>query len=87
MKQDPKASACLAAFASASERTSCAAVRAPVEPRLIAEWLQDVSAAATFRDRAGVWWRTYASGFLEDLPNQLAARAVPETALEAEQSP
>ncbi len=64
-----------------------AASRAPVEPGLISTFLEDVSAAATFRDRAGVWWRTHASGFLEDLPNQLMARAVQETALEEEQSP
>jgi hypothetical protein len=64
-----------------------AAARAPVEPRLISGWAEDVSVAATFRDRAGVWWRTHASGFLEDLPNQLEERAVPETALEAEQAP
>jgi cbb3-type cytochrome oxidase subunit 3 len=61
-----------------------AAARAPLEPRLISARLQDVSVAATFRDRTGVWWRTHASGFLEGLPNQLEARAVPETALEAE---
>jgi hypothetical protein len=59
--------------------------RAPVEPHLIAGWLDEVSVAVTFRDRAGVWWRTNASGFLEDLPNQREARAVPETTLEAEQ--
>jgi hypothetical protein len=63
-----------------------AEVRAPVEPSLISALLEDVSMAATFRDRAGVWWRTHASGFLEDLPNQLLARSAQETALEADQS-
>lgn len=64
-----------------------ASARAPVEPRLMAAWLQDASAAATFRDRAGTWWRTHASGFLEELPNQLEARAARDAALAAERSP
>lgn len=61
-----------------------AVAHVPMERRLIAEWFQDVSVAATFRDRAGVWWRAHASGFLESLPNQLEARAIQKTALEAE---
>ncbi len=35
-----------------------ATARAPVESGLISTFLEDVSAAATFRYRAGVWWRT-----------------------------
>ena len=61
--------------------------RAPIEPDLISGWLDEVSAAVTFRDRAGVWWRTHATGFLEELPNQLEAQAIPEAATDVEQAP
>lgn len=45
--------------------------RAPVDPGLLSdEPMQDVSAFVTFRDRAGVWWRTGPTGNLEDLSGQ-----------------
>lgn len=44
-----------------------ASARVPVPHDLLAN-ADDVTAVATFRDRAGVWWRTRPDGRLEEIP-------------------
>jgi hypothetical protein len=45
-----------------------ASARVPAEAGLMADPLQDVTAAAAFRDHAGVWWRTDPNGHVEEQP-------------------